>query len=261
MAFTYVWNKRNLYRQKITLFGLLALLLLGANTAAVAQKKIKGENKPGYDEKRVHYGFYLALPLTRYNLQHSQWYADQLANADATGEGYITANTKTNIGLYTGLVLNVRMAEYLDLRFVPGVGFYGRPIVFTNTQAEDVEDVQTISSTMVELPLLLKYKAKRRGNFRMYFVGGLKPGIDLGNRKNNPELPDEQLLQVNKFDLAVEYGVGLDIFYPYFKFAPELRFSQGLLNMHQPLNDDAQKYSKSIDRLTNRNISLILFFE
>ncbi|WP_347158318.1 porin family protein [Pontibacter chitinilyticus] len=238
----------------------MALLLLGGHTA-IAQEKIKGENKPGYDDKPIHYGFYLALPATRYNLQHSQWYADQLAGADASGADYLTANTKTNFGLYTGLVLNVRLAQYLDARFVPGVGFYGRPIVFTNTRAEDEEDIQTVSSTVVELPLLLKYKARRRGNFRMYFVGGLKPAIDLGSGKNSPENVDENLIQVNKYDLAIEYGVGLDIFYPYFKFAPELRFSQGLLNMHKPINDDAQTYSRSIDRLTTRNVSLILFFE
>lgn len=261
MAFSHIRYQFYLHRQKVTFIGLLALLLIGANPAAQAQKKIKGENKPGYDDKPVHYGFYLALPATRFTLQHSQVYADLVAQADTSGGNYLVANTKTDFGLYTGLVLNVRLAEYLDARFVPGVGFYSRSIVFTSPGSESEDDVQHISSTVVELPFLLKYKAKRRGNFRMYFVGGLKPGIDLGSGKNNPENPDEELIQVKKYDLAVEYGVGLDIFYPYFKFAPELRFSHGLLNVQQPTDDEYQRYSRSIQRLSTNNISLILFFE
>lgn len=261
MAFSHIRNQFYLHRQKVTLLGFLALLLLGGNTEALAQKKIKGQNKPGYDDKLVHYGFYLALPATRYTMQHSQLYTELLAQADTTGGNYLVSNTKTDFGLYTGLVLNVRLAQYLDARFVPGVGFYSRSIVFTSPGSESDDNVQHISSTVVELPFLLKYKAKRRGNFRMYFVGGLKPGIDLGSGKNNPENGDEQLIQVKKYDLAVEYGVGLDIFYPYFKFAPELRFSHGLLNVHQPLDDEFQMYSRSIKRLSTNNISLILFFE
>ncbi|RAU83599.1 type IX secretion/gliding motility protein PorT/SprT [Pontibacter arcticus] len=259
MAFTHIRDQFDLHRYKIIV---LAFLLLSITHTSIAQTNKAPQNKPGYDDKLVHYGFYLAMPLTKYNLEHSQWYADQLALAAVEGSPYITANTKSNIGFYTGLVLNVRLADYLDARFVPGVGFYGRQIAFTNTAAESSEeDIQTLSSTMIELPLLLKYKAKRRGNFRMYFVGGIKPGIDMGSLKNSPEDAKTQLIQTKKFDLALEYGVGLDIFYPYFKFAPELRFSHGLMNMHDPLNDDLQLYDRSIQKLKNHNVSLILFFE
>ncbi|MCC9166041.1 porin family protein [Pontibacter harenae] len=226
-----------------------------AGSSALAQKRVAQLNKPNYDERPVHYGFYLALPLTRYNIEHSQEYADQLADPDLP---HMSVNARTSPGFYTGLVLNVRLAQYLDARFVPGVGFYGRSIEYKNALQDDGsrgDATQTISSTMVELPLLLKYKAKRRTNFRMYMVGGLKPGIDLSSRKNQRE---GETLRAEKFDLAVEYGVGVDIFYPFFKFAPELRFSHGLLNQHI-LDDNI--YSTSLQRMTNHNVSLILFFE
>lgn len=254
MAFTHIWHKLNLHRQKITLFGLLLLLLL-AGVTAQAQQKVKSLNKPGYDERTVHYGFYLAMPLTKYNVTHSQEYADRVAKG---GEEAI--NAKTDIGFYTGLVLNVRLAEYLDARFVPGVGFYGRTIEFKNVDAGiETEEVmlETVSNTMIELPVLLKYKAKRRSNYRPYIVAGVKPGIDLG--KGNNGAKTETLLEVEKFDLALEYGIGIDIFYPYFKFAPELRFSHGLMNQHKLLQNST--YSRSIDKLTHHNVSLILFFE
>ena len=109
---------------------------------------------------------------------------------------------------------------------------------------------------MVELPLLLKFKAKRRSNARMYLVGGIKPGIDLGSGKSD-ENPDRGLA-VEKFDLALEYGFGVDMFYPFFKFAPEIRFSHGLVNQHKPTQS---QYSRLLQKQTNHNISLILFFE
>ncbi|MDX5435606.1 MAG: PorT family protein, partial [Pontibacter sp.] len=168
---------------------------------------------------------------------------------------------KTDIGFYTGLVLNVRLADYLDARFVPGVGFYGRTIEFKNVEVPTVETadvmLETVSNTMIELPVLLKYKAKRRSNIRPYIVAGVKPGIDLG--KGNNGAKSETMLEVEKFDVALEYGIGVDMFYPFFKFAPELRFSHGLMNQYKPVA--GSQYSSYIQKLTNHNVSLILFFE
>ncbi|MFD2248157.1 porin family protein [Pontibacter ruber] len=225
----------------------------------MAQKKIAQQNKPGYDDKKVHYGFYLAAPLTKYEIEHSESYVNQLNDGNA-----MTVNAKLKPGFYTGLVLNVGLAQYLDFRFVPGVGFYGRTIEFDNAIADPAtgersSDEVTISSTMVELPFLLKYKAKRRGNFRMYLVGGVKPGMDLGSRKDTST---GEKIHTEKYDVALEYGFGVDIFYPYFKFAPEIRFSHGLVNQHKPVTTgDYPDYSQSIQRMTNHNVSFILFFE
>ncbi|WP_237143985.1 type IX secretion/gliding motility protein PorT/SprT [Pontibacter pamirensis] len=234
----------------------MALLLMGGNTVQ-AQKKVHDLNKPGYDERPVHYGFYLSMPLTRYDVQHSQSYADRLAQG-----GDEAVNAKTDFGFYTGLVLNVRLVDYLDARFVPGVGFYGRTLAFSNVEVPGLETQpvmnETISNVMIELPVLLKYKAKRRSNFRPYIVAGVKPGIDLG-KGTNGTIANDIKLEVENFDLALEYGIGLDIFYPYFKFAPELRFSHGLINQHRPVANSV--YSNYIQKLTNHNVSLIFFFE
>ncbi|NEM98339.1 type IX secretion/gliding motility protein PorT/SprT [Pontibacter burrus] len=257
MAPFNIWHKLHLHRTKIALLSLLALFIVAP--AAQAQKRINTLNKPDYDSKPIHYGFYLAAPLTRYQIQHSQEYADQLAADPSGGEGTTNVNPKFSPGFYTGLVLNVRLADYLDARFVPGVGFYSRRIEFTDMPQETGElmtEDKTISSTMVELPVLLKLKAQRRSNARMYFVAGVKPGIDLGSGKSD-ENPDRGLA-VNKFDLALEYGFGVDMFYPFFKFAPEIRFSHGLLNQHKQTQST---YSRLLQKQTNHNISLIFFFE
>lgn len=252
MAFTYIWHQLYLHRQKITFAVLFVLCLAG--TAQAQNQKIKGENKPGYDEKRVHYGFYLGAPFSRYMLEHSQLYAGQV-------DAGITANPEWSVGFTPGLVLNVRLFEYLDARFVPGVSFPRRTIDFQNpssaTETEFGDDV-SISPTLLELPVLLKYRAKRRGNFRMYMVGGLKYSKVMGERGDR-DTQTGQRLHTERQDIALEYGVGLDIFYPYFKFAPELRFSHGLMN--QKANYSNPEYSDMIDRMKTRTVSLIFHFE
>jgi hypothetical protein len=57
----------------------------------------------------------------------------------------------------------------------------------------------------------------------VYVVGGLKPSVNVSS-----PAAGRAWLSVASSDLAIEYGVGLDLFYPFFKFAPELRFSHGL---------------------------------
>ncbi|HTF81440.1 MAG TPA: porin family protein, partial [Cytophagales bacterium] len=117
------------------------------------------------------------------------------------------------------------------------------------------QDRQSIEASFVEVPILLKYKSQRRGNFRMYIVGGAKAGISTSN-KNKDQRPDK--LRLKSFDLAIDYGLGCDLYFPLFKFSPELRFSNGLIDMKAP---DQNKYAKAVQNLRSKTITLVLNFE
>jgi hypothetical protein len=251
MAFTHLWNKLYLHRKQISAF--LLFLCLGCGEA-IAQKTVFQHNLPHHDAKRVHYGLYLGIHGARYRIQHS----DSLVNRMAAGSP-TRVNPKFFPGFGGGLVLNVRANDYMDVRFVPGVGFYSRIVEFQDVlqpgQTEPLTVEQEVGSLFVELPLLLKYKSMRRGNTRMYFVGGVKPGFDLTSKRKNAE---DGGLRARERDLTIEYGMGLDIYYPFFKFSPELRFSHGLLNMKIP---DGNIYSNSLRRMSTHTITLYLFFE
>jgi Outer membrane protein beta-barrel domain len=245
---------------------LLGLLLLALPTAALAQKKsytsakrgkngqvksVTVNNLPGYDDRWFRPGFYIGLNTSRYRLEHSQAYVDRLRN----GQG-LAANAKNAPGFAVGFVGDVRLADHWNLRFTPGVSFLSRQVEFKEIGSvpEDVQD-QEIGSTQLDLPLLLKFKSQRRRNTRMYMVGGVRPSFNVGNRKSDPE---RSQLQVGDSDFALEYGVGLDLFYPFFKFAPELRFSQGLTNLSQTAPDI---YSQSFKRIRTSTVTLYLTFE
>lgn len=251
MAFTHLWDQFHLYRKQVTL---LLFLVILASGEATAQKMIFQHNLPNHDNKRLHYGLYLGLHSARYKIQHSDSLVRSKANSSEIG-----VQPKFFPGFGGGLVLNVRLNNYMDLRLLPGVGFYSRIIeykdIYDAQQQEPVTVEQEIGSLYVEFPLLLKYKSERRKNTRVYFVAGVKPGFDLTSKKKNTE---DGGLRAQNQDLTIEYGIGLDLYYPFFKFSPELRFSHGLRDMRVP---DNNIYSKSLQRMSTHTVTLYFFFE
>ncbi|RNI31187.1 type IX secretion/gliding motility protein PorT/SprT [Rufibacter latericius] len=249
MAFTYLRHQLHLHRHKITVF--LFLALLGAGQQTLAQGKLHGENLPGYEFKRLRWGFSLGVNGSWYQLEHSQYYVDRI------DEGY-SVNDKTGIGFNVNFITTYRLSPNFVLRAQPGVGYHSRLIEYKNVPADDItpggDITQQMNTFAGELPLLVKYEAKRRKNTQMYFIAGIKPSLVVGGqKKGNPEV-----LQVKSMDFAIEYGVGLDMFYPFFKFAPEIRYSRGISNVHQPF---PTVFNNSIQQLNTNTVTLYLNFE
>ena len=118
---------------------------------------------------------------------------------------------------------------------------------------------QDIKSNYVNVPILIKYSAKRVNNYRPYLVGGFTPSCDVSKRKDTP-------IVLNRFDLLAEVGVGVDIYLPYFKLIPELRFGLGLLDLLKKNIPDLHekedlKYTNSISNIKSRLVSLVFYFE
>ncbi|TAH27538.1 MAG: PorT family protein [Cytophagales bacterium] len=245
-------HKCPLHLQKVIyIIGFLLILIHQINGQDASFKertsKWSSNNLPYYDDRRLHYGFTLGLNSTRFKPTFSKNYFSNEEDSVVSVTG-----TRTT-GFTLGFILNLKLTDFLDLRLLPTVAFYQRDMnfVFKNS----FTTTQTTESTFIEIPLMCKYKSQRRGNFRMYMVGGLKAAIEAGAKKK--EKKDTELRSSN-FDLCIDYGFGLDIYYPLFKFSPEIRFSHGLLNM---LNKDDNIYSRSIQRISTHTISLFLHFE
>jgi hypothetical protein len=209
-------------------------------------KSINVDNLPDYDNRWFHPGFYVAPNFSSYRIEQSETYV--------RAQG-VTANSIISPGFSVGFVGDVRLANHFNLRFTPGVSFLTRRIEFKPLYTSDSIETQEIGSTQLDFPLLLKFKSDRRRNTRVYVVGGVKPSFNVGNRRKDPE---RNLLRADNSDIAIEYGVGLDLFYPLFKFAPELRFSHGLTNLLQPTPD---VYSRSLQRMRAHTVTLFLTFE
>ncbi|RDC63514.1 type IX secretion/gliding motility protein PorT/SprT [Adhaeribacter pallidiroseus] len=247
MASSYLWHQLYLRRHQITIIFLILYLAFNSQTVQ-AQYKIKKINLSNHDDKSMHYGFHLSLNVAKFKLEHSQYYQDTVYTSDGS-----TIFSKGTPGFNIGFVLNKKITDYVDLRFLPGVGFYSRTLTYKDF--EGVESTQEFGLTSAEFPLLVKLKSERRKNVRMYVVGGAKATVNVGNKKKGDAVT---ALEINANDFALEYGVGVDLFYPFFKFAPEIRFSNGLTNLRSP---GRSLGAKSLDRVTTNTVTLYLFFE
>ncbi len=215
--------------------------------AATGHKNIITNNLPEYDTRWFHPGFYVAVNASRYLPEYT---AATIANS---GVRYLT---KVRPGFGVGFISDIRFHEHLTLRFVPGVGFYTREVTRQVSGGGRADTTQQVGNTALELPLLLKFHGKRRGNARLYVVGGVKSSTDVGNKKKD-RLPNQ--LRSNSSDISIEYGLGADLFYPIFKFGPELRISHGLRNLNP--TDAKNEFNQALGHFSSHTITLYFNFE
>lgn len=216
----------------------------------------KGQNLVAYDDRLLHYGFFLALNRSGFRAPASEYFNAQLFNPRIRPDAKLYAiNPRHAVGFTTGFILNVRIFDLLDVRVLPTVSFYQRFVDFRYQNDSIVTELKQSTFSFVELPILLKFKSQRRNNTRMYMVGGFKPGIEVGSKKS--EIQNDRLRSTT-FDFAFEYGFGFDFYYPLFKFSPEIRFSHGIINLK---NNDPNSYAYSISKLYTHTVTLYLNFE
>lgn len=236
---------------RITLALLLGLSLLNSPGArAQSEMKYRRVHLEDYDDKAIRYGFLFAAPFTRFNIKYNNNYA-QAANGDSTYQMY----SPNQVGFRVGFVMNAILSEHWDVRLTPAVSIYSRSVDYRYAGGTSKSELR--ESTWVELPLLFKYKSKRRMNSRMYLVGGASLGLETNVRKR--EVTGSSRLLTKNTDLAVEYGIGFEQFFEFFKFAPELRFSHGLLNLYEPVQN--ANFNRGLQRLTTHTVTLYLTFE
>lgn len=233
------------------LLKLLTLLMLCSLTGTAVAQKQKLKNLPYYDQRLLHWGFILGLDLTDLVITHS---------GNASGEGWWATCPDVNPAFQVGLMGDLAITEHLNLRISPAIHFQERKVTFRREVDEQVQETsQQVKSSYVEVPVSLKISTRRINNYRPYLVAGLQGAFDLLHEKEAP-------LSLKRFDLGIHIGVGCDLYLPFFKLAPELRFNLGLLDMvdheRKGLKDETMRpYTDAIASARNTGMSLIFWFE
>jgi Outer membrane protein beta-barrel domain len=242
MQSTHFWNKLHIHGYQV-----VVIFCLGLSLTAEAQKtRWVQRNNPNYDDKKLTYGFLLALHSSNYQVKYSDAFVTQQFDT------VHSVNPLWTSGFTLGFIVNYRFTEYLDLRLTPQVAFYEQKVryQFTNETFEDA----LVESTMVEFPLLLKYKSERRGNIRMYMIGGAKPAVAASGKKDKTKAE----LELNSANLSLEAGFGFDLYYPLFKFSPEIRFSHGIVDI---LGSRKNDFGQPLQRVTTNSVTVYLLFQ
>jgi hypothetical protein len=238
-------NKFNLHRAKIILLG----CVMAAGSLHAQSYKWARRNNPNYDERKLTYGFLIGLHTTAYQIE----YSDSIVSPSLDSLHSVVPYWKPGFSL--GFIVNYRLTEFLDLRLTPEVAFYEHRLRYNFTNGKPPVD-EVVETTMVEFPLLLKYKSMRRGNVRMYMIGGFKPGIEASGKKEIENTTTS--LEVKTLTLNLEAGLGFDLYFPLFKFSPEIRFSRGISNV---LDNTENIYGYPMRRINTNTITVYLLFQ
>ena len=215
---------------------LFVLLILGL----VGRTRAEG-NLPYVDEKLIHFGFSLGINAMDFSVT-----PPEAARVSSLSPGFSV-----------GIISDLRLNRYLNLRFTPTLHFGDRQLSF----ADSLKSV-TISSIPITLPVYLKYSAERKDNYRPYVLVGGGVSYDLGTNSSS----DNPVL-LKPLDFFVDFGVGCDIYFSFFKLSPLLKYSIGFNPMLVPgsqragLSQANQKYSNVLTNLKSRMLTLVFNFE
>jgi hypothetical protein len=245
MQFANVWSKLNLHRYKIA--AIAALMLCALQSEAQKTRWVE-KNNPNYDNRKLTYGFLIGIHSSTFQIQYSDMFVTPALDTVSA------VLPSWSSGFSLGFIVNYRLTEFLDLRLTPEVAFYENKVRYQFTNDPPIDE--TVENTIVEFPILLKYKSERRGNIRMYMVGGIKPGIEASGKKNVDQT--KPTLEIKETHLNLEAGFGFDLYYPLFKFSPEIRFSRGMLNM---LGNTTNEFGQPLQRVNTNTITLYLLFQ
>ena len=174
------------------------------------------------------------------------------------GQSWFADVPEYSPGFTVGVLGELYLNQFLSLRLVPTLHFGDKKVVFRE-QASGEEHSQSMKSAYLSVPVDLKFSAERFNNYRPYAVLGLSPTYDLSVKKSRP-------LLVKPFDCYIEVGLGCDLYLPFFKLIPELKFCFGLSNILEKNRTDLtdkslMKFTESIGKVKSRMIVLTFYFE
>ena len=215
---------------KKVLFILIFLFSVNIGYSQLFTKK-KVLNNENFDKPSISWGYFLGLNNYDFNFDYKNNLED--------------IQTEKSFGFNVGLIGNVRINDYLDFRFEPGLVMSKRSLIydptnFNETEFNPIQHQRDIKSTYIHFPLLLKISTKRVNNIKPYITGGFSAAINLSSKEKS--LDDNNLGQfrMKKNTFFYELGFGIDLYLEWFKFSPSIRgvfaISDELVTDEDPLS-------------------------
>lgn len=235
--------------RKIVVFFFLSTLL---NGYAQRSKNIFSKdpiiNLENFQKQRIYYGFFLGFNSYDFKIDYKTVGPDVLV--------------KKTIGFNVGIIADLKLQEYISLRFEPGLYItkrflnYPSNLLFTNNS----DAIREVTSTNIQFPLLFKFSSLRTGNIRPYALGGLSATLNLSsNAKSKDDNLDNQF-RVKSWTTNYELGFGIDLFSEYFIFSPSIRGVFGLNDELMRDKDPNSPWTGTIESMKTRAIFINFTF-
>lgn len=196
--------------------------------------------------KALYWGISLGLNTSNFRI-------DRQPHSESN-DTILSIDDKSQPGFNLGLIGNWQFNRYFDLRFIPNMTF-GEKLIQYNTISGIADN--RIKTTYISLPVHIRYKSEPVNDWRLFVVAGLKYELNIDPQVKTTSEPNKILLQ--KSGVSMEYGIGLQYFFPYFIFSPELKYSHSLNNVLDPNQSDLNR--SAIRGLYPRALVFTLNFE
>jgi len=209
-------------------------------------------NNENFDKARLSYGYYLGFNVYDYNFDYHTDIKD--------------IQVLKSTGFNVGLVGNVRINDYIDIRLEPGLVISRRELnysqtYFTAIAFEDKDLIREIQSTFIHVPLLVKFSSKRINNVKPFVVVGISTALNLSSQQDNPDDNSKEVFRVTKNNLYYELGIGVDLYLTWFKFTPSIR---GVFSMQDELIKDIDpnsRWTRNIAQMQTRGVFINFTFQ
>jgi len=227
--------------RKVTAFVLLMLPL-----CLLAQMHVQ-EYENRFSIKPYHFGISLAYNSSDFKVT----FADDFIGHDSV----MQVTSSTGPGFNLGIISNLRLGKYFDLRFVPSLSFAEKNLDYT--YRNESTSTQTIESLYLLMPFDMKFKSAAYKDMKVYVLGGVQYTYDFAS--NAEARNADGLVKVIASDVAWNCGFGFEFYFPYFIFAPEIKLSTGIFNIHSL--DPLLQESYVMDKLISRSLLFTINIE
>lgn len=229
------------------LLSLFGLLFLVCQYTTAQFKKDPVLNLQSEDLKLLNWGYYLGF----------NQYDFQFEYQNDVGRDILVDKS---LGFNVGLIGEMRINEFLDLRFEPGLLYTQRLLGFPGfSEPQDI--VREVRSTYIRFPLLIKASTRRIGNWKPFITGGVYTSMNLGAKEDSLDDNSSGEFRMKKNVYGYELGFGIDIYTEYFKFSPSIRGVFALTDELVRDNDPNSPWTGNINGMRTRGFFINFTFE
>lgn len=232
------------------IFFILAIVLTAQSANAQLFSKERLANLETFDNRFLTWGYFLGFNSYDFKIDYID--QDQDDNTDILVEG--------QSGFNVGLIGDMRVNKYINLRLEPGLYFAQRNLIFPNFE-EERDFLRETKSTYIHVPLLVKFSTKRLNNIKPFVVAGVSRSFNLSSNEDNPEDNEQGQFRMTSGTGYFELGFGIDFYLFYFKFTPSIRGVFATSDELVPDDDPNSPWTGNISKLSTRGIFVNFTFQ
>lgn len=228
----------------------LALIVFAESAQAQLFSKERLVNLENFDKRFLTWGYFLGFNSYDFKFEYENQFMDD--NTDVLVEG--------QSGFNVGLIGDMRVNRFINLRLEPGLYYTQRNLIFPNFE-EEKDFLREVKSTYIHVPLLVKFSTKRLNNIKPFVVAGISTSFNLSSNEENPEDNFQGQFRTTATTSYYELGFGIDFYLFFFKFTPSIR---GVFAMSDELvrdEDPNSPWTGNITKMATRGVFINFTFQ